>query len=84
MRFWAPSALAWVFAHPDRSIRQALRWCFWRSGLVWLDEVIDFLFRDRRLRRPVPLTEIRGAPKPAKEYALARTRAAAADSLEGV
>ncbi len=70
-----PKALRRVLLHPDRSVRRALRWCFWRSGLVWLDEIIDFLFRDRRLPRPVPLTEVRGRPEPEKEYVLARASA---------
>ena len=71
-----PRALRRILGHADPSIRRALRWCFWRSGLVWLDEIVDFLFRDRRLRRPAPLTEIRGRPEPEKEYALARPRRA--------
>lgn len=35
-----------------------------------MDEVIDFLFRDRRLRSPIPLTEAMGQPEPEKEYVL--------------
>jgi anaerobic magnesium-protoporphyrin IX monomethyl ester cyclase len=65
-----PRALRRVLGHPDPSMRRALRWCFWRSGLVWLDELTDFVFRDRRLRRPAPLTELRGQPEPEKEYVL--------------
>ena len=66
-----PRALRRVLAHPDRSIRQALRWCVRRSSLVWLDEIVDFLFRDRRLRTPVALSRHRGPPEPEKEYVMA-------------
>lgn len=69
-----PRALRRLLSHPDPSIRRALRWCFSRSGLVWLDEIVAFFFRDRRLSRPLPLTEVRGLPEPHREYALARGR----------
>ena len=72
-----PVAIWRIFAHRDRSIRRALQWCFWRSGLVWLDEITDFMFRDARLQKPVPLRDIRGLPEPHKEYVLsARSKAA--------
>lgn len=72
-----PRALRRILAHRDRSIRSALRWCFRNSAFVWLDEIVDFVFRDKRLAVPAPLREVRGAPEPEKEYVLTvRTRAA--------
>ena len=65
-----PRALWRFFRHPDASIRQSLRWCFRYSGQVWLEEIVDFLFREQRMRNPQPLAEARGAPEPEKEYAL--------------
>ena len=65
-----PRALWRLFRHPDASIRQSLRWCFRYSGQVWLEEIVDFLFREQRIRSPKPLAEARGAPEPEKEYAL--------------
>lgn len=67
-----PRGLWRVLAHPDRRLRRALRWCYARAARVWLDEIWRFAWRDRRLARPVPLAEARGAPVPEAEYAMVR------------
>lgn len=65
-----PKAMLRLLRHPDRAIRKSLRWCLRYSGQVWFEEILDFCFREKRLRDPQPLREARGAPEPQKEYAL--------------
>ena len=52
-----PRALRRVLAHPDRALRQHLRWCFRNSARVWLAEVAEFLWRTPRPARPMTLAD---------------------------
>ena len=52
-----PRALWRVLAHPDRGLRQHLRWCFRNSARVWLAEIAEFLWRTPRPARPPTLIE---------------------------
>ena len=52
-----PRALWRVLAHPDRGLRQHLRWCFRNSARVWLAEVAEFVWRTPRPRRPMTLAQ---------------------------
>jgi anaerobic magnesium-protoporphyrin IX monomethyl ester cyclase len=65
-----PRALWRVLAHPDPSIRKALRWCYGVGRRAWLFEVRAFL--SRRDRRPTGLSleEFWGAPQDGAEEAL--------------
>ncbi len=50
-----PRALWRVLAHPDRALRQHLRWCFRNSARVWLAEIAEFIWRTKRPTRPMTL-----------------------------
>ncbi len=58
-----PRALWRVLAHPDRALRQHLRWCFRNSARVWLAEIAEFLWRTPRPARPVTLAEWFSPPR---------------------
>ena len=71
-----PRALWRVLAHPDRKLRHAMRWYTRMGRRVWLHEIWNFLFRDRRLAHGPTLVEFWGAPQDAEEEAMrVRTRA---------
>jgi anaerobic magnesium-protoporphyrin IX monomethyl ester cyclase len=57
-----PRATMRVFAHPDPSIRAALRWYYQIGRRVWPHEIWGFLFRDRRQKNGVTLAEFWGMP----------------------
>ena len=50
-----PRALRRILAHPDRTLRRHLRWCFRNSAGVWWAEVAEFLWRTPRPREPMTL-----------------------------
>jgi anaerobic magnesium-protoporphyrin IX monomethyl ester cyclase len=71
-----PRALWRVLAHRDRKLRHAMRWYTRMGRRVWLHEIWNFLFRDRRLAYGPTLVEFWGAPQDAEEEAMrVRTRA---------
>lgn len=52
-----PQSLWRLFAHPDLSIRAAIRWYYRIGRRVWPYELWNFLFRDRRQRDGPTLAE---------------------------
>jgi anaerobic magnesium-protoporphyrin IX monomethyl ester cyclase len=65
-----PRALWRVLAHRDRKLRHAMRWYTRMGRRVWLHEIWNFLFRDRRLAYGPTLVEFWGAPQDAEEEAM--------------
>ncbi|HEY4921435.1 MAG TPA: magnesium-protoporphyrin IX monomethyl ester anaerobic oxidative cyclase [Xanthobacteraceae bacterium] len=65
-----PRALKRYIAHRDRKIRHGIRWYYRMGRRVWLHEIWNYLFRDRRLRSGPSLAEFWGAPQDAEEEAL--------------
>ncbi|HEY3267830.1 MAG TPA: magnesium-protoporphyrin IX monomethyl ester anaerobic oxidative cyclase [Armatimonadota bacterium] len=65
-----PRALRRVLIHPDRPIRDAMRWYYRMGRKVWLHEVLCFAFRDRRVKDGPTLAEFWGEPQDAEEEAL--------------
>jgi anaerobic magnesium-protoporphyrin IX monomethyl ester cyclase len=65
-----PRALWRVLAHRDRKLRDAMRWYTRMGRRVWLHEIWNFLFRDRRLANGPTLVEFWGAPQDAEEEAM--------------
>jgi anaerobic magnesium-protoporphyrin IX monomethyl ester cyclase len=57
-----PQSLWRVLAHPDRSIRSAMRWYYHIGRQVWPFEVWNFLFRDRRQKDGPTLEEFWDRP----------------------
>jgi len=62
-----PRAIRRVFAHPDPSIRKALRWCYGVGRRAWFYEVVSFMKRRRYGRRALTLAEFWGAPQDTTE-----------------
>jgi anaerobic magnesium-protoporphyrin IX monomethyl ester cyclase len=76
-----PLALGRFIAHRDRRLRHGIRWYYRMGRRVWLHEIWNYLFRDRRGRNGPSLAESWGAPQDAEEEALqvpARERSARA------
>lgn len=61
-----PRSLRRVLAHPDRGLRDAMRWYYRIGRQVWPYEIWHFLFRDARLERGPTLREFLGEPQDAK------------------
>ena len=57
-----PRFLYRLFYHPDRGLRQALRWCARNASRVWLDELHDFLFQSSVAERTKTLFAFCGHP----------------------
>jgi anaerobic magnesium-protoporphyrin IX monomethyl ester cyclase len=53
-----PRRLARLLFDPDRARRREAWWTARHTSLVWLAEVVEFLFRTRFARRPVPLARL--------------------------
>jgi anaerobic magnesium-protoporphyrin IX monomethyl ester cyclase len=79
-----PRALWRYFAHPDRSLRAAMRWYYRIGRQVWPYEVWHFLFRDRRLKQGPTLAEFYGQPQDAEAEALDTGSIAAGLSAMGL
>lgn len=56
-----PRSLRRVLAHPDLSIRAAMKWYYRIGRQVWPYEIRNFLFRDRRRNAGPTLAEFWGA-----------------------
>ena len=67
-----PSALWRLIAHPDRSIRRALRWCYGGSALAWIDELHDFFIRSHYRKNGPTLEKFWGRGDAENEEALAK------------
>ena len=65
-----PRSLWRVLAHPDRGLREAMRWYYRIGRQVWPHELWHFLSRDRRIRSGPTLTEFLGDPQDAEDEAL--------------
>jgi anaerobic magnesium-protoporphyrin IX monomethyl ester cyclase len=61
-----PRALRRVFAHPERPLRDAMKWYSRIGRQVWSYEIRNFLFRDRCRKDGPTLAEFWGRP-PDKE-----------------
>ncbi|WP_434777963.1 magnesium-protoporphyrin IX monomethyl ester anaerobic oxidative cyclase [Neisseria sp. Ec49-e6-T10] len=61
-----PKALGRLLFYPDHNIRQAMRWYYQVGKKVWLYEVIQFLFYDRRCKPEITLGAYWGKHKIAK------------------
>ncbi len=58
-----PRALRRVFAHPDRGLRDAMKWYSRIGRQVWSYEIRNFLFRDRCPRTGPTLAEFWSRPQ---------------------
>jgi anaerobic magnesium-protoporphyrin IX monomethyl ester cyclase len=54
-----PRRLARLLLQRDRARRHEAWWTAWHTGLVWLAEIVEFVFRVRFARRPRTLAETR-------------------------
>jgi anaerobic magnesium-protoporphyrin IX monomethyl ester cyclase len=71
-----PRSLLRVLARKDRHARHVMRWYYRIGRRVWLREVLDFLFRDKRKRAGPPLVQFWGPPLDENEAAMAPPNAA--------
>ncbi|MBW6524951.1 magnesium-protoporphyrin IX monomethyl ester anaerobic oxidative cyclase [Sphingomonas sp. RHCKR47] len=55
--------------HPDPKIRHAIRWYYRMGRRVWLHEITDFLFRDRRSNDGRTVADLLGAAQDHEEEA---------------
>jgi len=69
-----PRSLRRLFAHPDRPIRDCIKWYYRVGRRVWFHEIRGFLARDRRVRNGPTLQEFWGEPQDAEENALVISR----------
>lgn len=58
-----PRSLRRVLAHPDRAIRDAMKWYYRIGRQVWPYEIRNFLLRDRRERNGPTLAAFWGPPE---------------------
>jgi anaerobic magnesium-protoporphyrin IX monomethyl ester cyclase len=71
-----PRSLWRVLAHPDKGLRDAMRWYYSVGRRVWPYEVWQFLFLDHRTHSGPTLAQFQGPPQDGEEQALlARRRA---------
>lgn len=77
-----PKALWRVLCHPDRGLRNAMRWYTKMGRRVWPHEVLGFLFRDRRTAHGPTVAQFWGAPQDSEEESM-RPHKAARPVLEG-
>jgi len=66
-----PKALRRLLFHPDPVQRHSMRWYSQMGRRVWFHEVLDFLFKPRRLRQGPCLRDFRVPGLAEREYALA-------------
>jgi anaerobic magnesium-protoporphyrin IX monomethyl ester cyclase len=69
-----PRALRRLVWHRDPKIRHAIRWYYRMGRRVWLHEIFNFVFRDRRAKNGPTLEQFWGAPQDAEEEAMQRVR----------
>jgi anaerobic magnesium-protoporphyrin IX monomethyl ester cyclase len=67
-----PRFLYRLLRHPDSEIGGALRWCSRNAARVWLDEVLEYLIRNRAVKLPRTLRAIQGEPLVQERDALSR------------
>ncbi len=79
-----PRSLLRVFARKDRRTRNIMRWYYRIGRKVWLREVWDFLFRDKRINAGSTLVQFWGPPLDDMEKAMARPSAAPGGEFEQV
>ncbi|HEX8237641.1 MAG TPA: magnesium-protoporphyrin IX monomethyl ester anaerobic oxidative cyclase [Abditibacteriaceae bacterium] len=65
-----PRSLWRLAAHPDRPIRDCIRWYYRVGRRVWFHEIRSFFVRDHREEHGPTLAEFWGAPQDAEENAL--------------
>ena len=65
-----PKAIARILFHPDPEQRHSMRWYTKMGRRVWLREVWQFLFSDRRIAAGPTLAEFWGAPQDAEEESM--------------
>jgi anaerobic magnesium-protoporphyrin IX monomethyl ester cyclase len=68
-----PKALLRVLFHPDRGLRQAMRWYTKMGRRVWPHEILGFL-RDRRLSNGPTVAQFWGASQEAEEESMSAPR----------
>ncbi len=68
-----PRFLYRLLRHPDSGIGYALRWCSRNAARVWLDEVLEYLIRDRAVKLPRTLNAIQGESLVQEHDALSRS-----------
>ncbi|MEJ2467158.1 MAG: radical SAM protein [Candidatus Thiodiazotropha sp.] len=68
-----PRFLYRLLRHPDSGIGDALRWCSRNAARVWLDEVLEYLIRDRAVKLPRTLNAIQGESLVQEHDALSRS-----------
>jgi anaerobic magnesium-protoporphyrin IX monomethyl ester cyclase len=65
-----PRALLRLLLHPDRGIREGIRWYYQMGRRVWFFEVKNFLFRDRRRANGPTVEAFWGPPQDAEEESM--------------
>jgi len=65
-----PRALWRNLFHPDREVRHGMRWYTRMGRRVWIHEVLNFFFRDRRLKNGPTVREFWGEPQDAEEQSM--------------
>ena len=65
-----PKAIWRTLFQPDARLRHAMRWYAQMGRRVWLFELKNFLFRDRRTLKGPSLEEFWGAPQDAEERSM--------------
>jgi len=65
-----PRSLRRLFRHPDIPIRDCIRWYYRVGRRVWLFEIKNFLWRDRREKNGPTLAQFWGAPQDAEENSM--------------
>jgi len=65
-----PKAIWRTLFQPDGRLRHAMRWYTEMGRRVWIFELKNFLFRDRRRRNGPTLEEFWGAPQDAQERSM--------------
>jgi anaerobic magnesium-protoporphyrin IX monomethyl ester cyclase len=66
-----PRAVRRFIWHPEPKIRHAIRWYYRMGRRVWIHEVLQFIFKDRFLKRGIALTEFQGVPQEHEEVSMA-------------
>ena len=72
-----PSSLHRLFFHPDRGFRAAMRWYYGIGRRVWVYEVWNWLFTDRRTTQGPSVKEywsshVHSGPRPAQQPGMRR------------
>jgi anaerobic magnesium-protoporphyrin IX monomethyl ester cyclase len=70
-----PRAIWRTYFQRDRRLRHAMRWYTQMGRRVWPFEILNYLFRDRRLKDGPTVGEFWGASQDAEEESMSATRA---------